>query len=99
MDHNTPHDKSGSYNNRIEAHIARLEDLNTRLLEDICIDELSAYQRVQLTLKYYGLLLRLLRLQQKVEAESHNNLSLADKLRAVLDPPPGLPDTTWSDRP
>ncbi len=89
MDHNTPHDKSGAYNNRIDAHIARLEDLITHLLEGFCVDELSAYQREQLALKYRGLLLRLLRLQQKVEAdetESHNKSSLEDLLRAIDRP-------------
>ncbi len=82
MNHNTPHDESGShdesgyllprqgaYNNRFDGLMASIEDRITFLLDDNRIDELSAYEREQLLVKYYGLLLRLLPLHGKVEQE------------------------------
>ena len=76
MDNNTPYDKSGyppprqgTYHKRIDAFITRIEDRITLLLEGISIDELSAYERFQLAAKSDGLLLRLLPLLEKVEAD------------------------------
>ena len=76
MDQNMLRDKSehlpprqGTYHKRIDAFITRIEDRITLLLEDISIDELSAYERLQLAAKFDGLLLRLLPLLEKVEAD------------------------------
>ncbi len=83
MHNNTPYDESGlpapqagsppprqgTYHKRIDASIARIEDCITLLLEGINIDELSAYERLQLAAKFDGLHLRLLPLLEKVEAD------------------------------
>ncbi len=82
MDQNTLQDKSehlpprqGTYHKRIDAFITRIEDQITLLLEGISIDELSAYERLQLAAKFCGLHLRLLPLLGKVEADETESQS------------------------
>src|SRR5579864_3962774 len=95
MDHNTPHDESEylsprqSAYNRLHAHIARMDDRITLLLEGNRIDELSANQREQLAARYEGILLRLRTLIHKIETdetESDIESSREAELAEVIGP-------------
>jgi hypothetical protein len=106
MNNNMSHDESeyppseqGTYKDRIDVLVARIEDHITLLLEGISIDELSAYEREQLATKYCGLLLRLLPLLGKVEADEAESHIKSFNVGFNSIGEPKIPISTAADEP
>ena len=98
---NPPPGQEGTCKDRIDVLVARIENHITLLLEGISIDELSAYEREQLATKYCGLLLRLLTLGVKLEADEASSSASLEAISplSIMGEPKIIPGKITPSKP